>query len=547
MADSASISNKCTNTVSVKVEINGKEVTSNQGGLISLVVTKGINKLPSASLIFSKKCHDKKSASDDFPLGGKITIKIGYDLKPDVIFKGLIIRQSGQLMTNKPGIIELECKDPCIHLTLKNNSHNHPIGNEDNDTDIAKSILNGYKSEGIEVGDFPKLEKRNQENRIQHETSDWDFLGLLAEANQCRFVIDEGKYSWIDTKISKKSSFTATMNLNIIEIQTDNDARKGTVDIHVKYWDSVKQQLITEIVQEKKGEKKSGFTLTENVTMNGFDTFAAKEIANKMASDNIQSVIRARVKVKGVDLAPGQYLTLQEVNPELDKDHFISAVTHQVNNGSWTTDIQIGLDKEPYSDKIKKEVPVTPEGNPAMKGLQIGVVTALEKDQQAGDHRIKVRIPQVTRPDKGEDSGFWVRLSSLYAGNQRGFVFRPEIGDEVVLGFINEDPGNPVLLGSLHSNKNPAPYPATDKNLQKGFKAKGEMELIFDDDKKSVEIKTKKGLSILMDESTEKIVLKDNHKNMITMSSSGIEMKSDGTITIEGKQVQIKGSRIDLG
>ena len=51
-------------------------------------------------------------------------------------------------------------------------------------------------------------------------------------------------------------------------------------------------------------------------------------------------------------------------------------------------------------------------------------------------------------------------LATLDAGKERGTFFRPEIGDEVVVGFLNDDPRHPVILGMCHSSAKPAPEPA---------------------------------------------------------------------------------------
>ena len=79
-------------------------------------------------------------------------------------------------------------------------------------------------------------------------------------------------------------------------------------------------------------------------------------------------------------------------------------------------------------------------------------------DKREGNHRIQVRLPFVAQTPTGTQSeGIWARLSTLYAGDKRGFVFRPEIGDEVIVGFINNDPNDAIVLGATHSNKYPAP------------------------------------------------------------------------------------------
>jgi len=52
------------------------------------------------------------------------------------------------------------------------------------------------------------------------------------------------------------------------------------------------------------------------------------------------------------------------------------------------------------------------------------------------------------------DDGIWARISTLDAGKQRGTFFRPEIGDEVIVGFLNDDPRYPVVLGMVNSSAN---------------------------------------------------------------------------------------------
>ena len=94
---------------------------------------------------------------------------------------------------------------------------------------------------------------------------------------------------------------------------------------------------------------------------------------------------------------------------------------------------------------------------PAIGGLQIGVVSQLQDDPD-GEDRILVQIPIIDN----QEQGIWCRVSSLDAGDSRGAYFRPEIGDEVIVGFINEDPNDAVVLGMLHSSAKPAPITASD-------------------------------------------------------------------------------------
>jgi uncharacterized protein involved in type VI secretion and phage assembly len=161
-------------------------------------------------------------------------------------------------------------------------------------------------------------------------------------------------------------------------------------------------------------------------------------------------------------------------------------------------------------------------------GLQIGVVVQLESDPD-GEDRIRVRIPVVDN----NDQGIWMRVASLDAGNDRGAFFRPEIGDEVIVGFINDDPRHAVVLGMLNSSAKPAPVTAKDVNHEKGFTTRSKMHLMFNDDTKTITIDTPAGNSIIIDEQGTKIEIKDQSSNKITMESSGIKIESPMNIEIK--------------
>ena len=173
----------------------------------------------------------------------------------------------------------------------------------------------------------------------------------------------------------------------------------------------------------------------------------------------------------------------------------MAGVRHTFANGNWETDVAFGLDPETYAATY----PVTaqPAGGllPAVNGLQIGIVTALEDDPD-GEDRIKCRLPLVS----DSEEGVWARLATLDAGNERGTFFRPEIDDEVIVGFLDDDPRFPVVLGQCHSSAKPAPEPAKDDNNLKGYVSRSKLKLTFDDDKKVVGLETPGGNKLTLSE-----------------------------------------------
>jgi uncharacterized protein involved in type VI secretion and phage assembly len=220
----------------------------------------------------------------------------------------------------------------------------------------------------------------------------------------------------------------------------------------------------------------------------------------------------------------------------------VSGVRHTFAGGSWTTDAAFGLRPETHARTYP--VSAVPAGGlvPTVPGLQIGVVTALADDPD-GEDRIRVRLPLVSTSDEG----VWARLATLDAGTTRGMFFRPEIDDEVVVGFLDGDPGAPVVLGQVHSSAKPAPEPPTDDNHVKGYVSRSAMKLLFDDDAKSVVLETPAGNRLTLSEDAKSVSLADQNGNAVTLDDGGITLTSakDLTLTAAG-DVKVEGANVSL-
>ena len=179
---------------------------------------------------------------------------------------------------------------------------------------------------------------------------------------------------------------------------------------------------------------------------------------------------------------------------------------------------------------------------PAISGLHVGVTTQLESDPE-GEDRILVQIPIIDN----EEQGIWARIAALDAGENRGSFFRPEVGDEVIVGFINDDPNDAVILGMLNSSVKPAPLTAADDNHEKGFVTRSGMKMIFNDDKISYTLETPAGKKLILDEDAGTISVEDEHKNVLTLDDKGITLESAGDINIKASgDVNMEGTNVNV-
>ncbi len=83
-----------------------------------------------------------------------------------------------------------------------------------------------------------------------------------------------------------------------------------------------------------------------------------------------------------------------------------------------------------------------------------GVVSARVVDHNDPKKMGRIKVQFFWQQD---GSTHWARATSPHAGPDRGFMFMPEVGDEVAVAFEDGDPERPVILGSLWNGVQMAP------------------------------------------------------------------------------------------
>jgi uncharacterized protein involved in type VI secretion and phage assembly len=135
----------------------------------------------------------------------------------------------------------------------------------------------------------------------------------------------------------------------------------------------------------------------------------------------------------------------------------------------------------------------------------------------------------------------------LDAGKERGSFFMPEVDDEVIVGFVDDNPNNAVVLGMMHSSKLPVPTEITDGNNLKGFYSREKMKLEFDEEKKAVVIETPNGNQLSISEDEKAISLKDQNGNKIVLNADGIVVESTKALTLKAAEdINIEGNNVNV-
>lgn len=132
---------------------------------------------------------------------------------------------------------------------------------------------------------------------------------------------------------------------------------------------------------------------------------------------------------------------------------------------------------------------VTPK--PIIQGPQTAVVVGPKGEEIYTDKygRVKVQFHWDRQGKSDENSSCWIRVAQVWAGKKWGAVYIPRIGQEVVVEFLEGDPDQPLITGSVYNDEQKVPYdlPAeqTKSTLKSNSSKGGEgfNEIRFEDKK----------------------------------------------------------------
>ena len=536
--------NSTASVVTVLIRINGAEIPKTFQ-VLSTIISKEVNRIPFAKIVLK----DGDPAKEDFPAsnddlfvpGNNIEVLAGYAANEDLLFKGVIVKQGIQIRTNGGSYLKLDCRDVLFKTTLvKNNNYYEEL----TDSDAVEEILSNYNIDSnISVTDVTHSEL------VQYEQTDWEFILTRSELNGFICVVDDGSFSFQKPDLQQEALITLIYGASVLEFDGEIDARLQYDSVKAHSWDAANQELI-EVEAAEPTLQDIGNLSIDDLTAVADKPSLTLRHGGQVIQDKLQSWAdaellkirlsksRGRVRFHGFPtVKPNNIVKLQGFGDRFNGTVFVSGVRHEIQGGTWQTDIQFGLqDLSPnYSLFSNNQKPK--KNASEISGLQIGVVTQIE-DDPAGENRILVKLPIVNINSQGT----WARLATLDAGENRGMFFLPEEGDEVIVGFVNNDPRNLVILGMLHSSKMKAPFEASKDNFEKGYVSKSGIKMVFDDDKESIRIETPAGKYITLDDNEGIIELEDENKNKLIMNSDGITIESSGRLELKsGTELKIEG------
>lgn len=458
----------------------------------SIHIQHAVNTIPTATLSLKEASVDEEKDDPVFSAGMTLTIAAG---KPgsalQILFKGILVQTRIRLGTQRETILELHCQAEPFRMNI---SPINQLYTESTYHEIVESLFNKYE---IPVQIAPT--DVQHEHILQHQCTDWDFVLYMMRQNHRVCIIRPE-----ETLIQKPSLLPqAAIPLKIGDPLEDIDLQ--TVKTEPESMDA------KESIEERQ------------------KIASARGVLHCNGTHEVQS---------------GDTVFLSGIHKTFDGLYYTSGVTHEFKDKQWKTKLHLGLSFPEASETICSSPQALADCRQSIHGLQIGVVTELSNDP-TGEFRIKVQLPLHM---DGQESGYWARYSNLHAGKNRGTLFFPEIGDEVIVGFIDQNPQNPIILGALHSSAKPSPIPLQDHNPTKGFITRSGIQMLLDDESPKFTVQMPSGKLICLDDAQNSMEWKDNHGNSIRMDASGIHIKSakDLLFQCRGKMKQEADDNIEI-
>ncbi len=507
--------------------------------LVSISVKKSVNRIGKAVLLY--QAGDMPSASvpqsddDTFAVGAQIRIEVGYGDDESVLFEGVVISHGVEIGRGNKGMLRVECRDYAFPTTQGRHSR---VFIDSTDSAAIQAVLGEYSplSPSVE-GTTAKYGEL-----VQYYSTDWDFVLSLADRNGMVATVEGKKITVGKPVVGGSPVLSLTYGPDIISFQADVSAEGQLSDIEASAWDPAKQESIG-----GKSKKPSlnaqgsddATKLGETAGMKGWKlqtvgTVDADALANwadacrlRAGMSRIQGSVTFSGSAKAV---AGSLIQLDGFGKHFDGAAYAGSVEHGIRHGNWETTVNMGLSAEVITGKRHTSAPAASGLLPGIGGLHIGKMVKSDGDP-AKMGRIQIEIPTLN----GDNNVVWARLASTWASSEYGSFIIPDAGDEVVVGFFNNDPCYPVVLGSIYSSSRKSPYELTAENNVRALVTKEKIKLIFDEKDKSVTIETPGNNRIVISDKEKGIALSDQNGNKIVMDKGGITIESAKELNLKAK------------
>ena len=534
------------NVALYSILVDGSEVDESLSKRIREVRILSYLRLPdmcTLSVVYQKgnEGEDQPIDSHPFDIGKSLEIKLGArdQLTTTSLFKGQVVSQ------------ELNFGAGGVELMVRGYDRSHALirarkvrtFQNQTTSDIVSKVLGeaGFSAQCDSTGDPHDFMQQDNE-------TDWDFIWRLAERVGFEFVVQDTKayfrkpnadspveLDWPQTLRSFSPRVTATQQAQQVTLGAFDPKTKQAIGVTVSSPEQVARIGVERSTVASAFDGADIHIATEPVTSQSEGQAVAQALLDKLANGYIAA---EGVSDGNPSIRAGTCVQVSGLGQKFSGLYRVAAATHVLRGGAT---YETHFANSPSHTLLGSLGGDRASGAPVFGAqLVVGLVTNNADPDKMG--RVRVQYPSL-----GPDAeGAWAPIASVSAGNARGVMMLPVVGEEVLVGFEHGDTRRPYVLGSLFNGTD---LPGDDlTQSQDGSFAVLSDQKIVATAKDAMNLTTKQSLTVSADQN-----ISETAKQSYTIESQqgDISIKADmGNITIEGTQsVTIKcgGSSIQIG
>jgi uncharacterized protein involved in type VI secretion and phage assembly len=183
-------------------------------------------------------------------------------------------------------------------------------------------------------------------------------------------------------------------------------------------------------------------------------------------------------------------------------------------------------------------------------GRWYGVASAIVTDisDPDGQGRVKLKLPWAPDGDGGQGYEAWARIATLFAGNNRGSWFIPDVDDEVLVAFEHGDPRRPYVLGGLWNGRDSPPESMSGKNYKKVLRSRNGVKITLDDQdgQESLKLETPGGQKLTLKDGPGAVTIEDSNGNSVKLETAGITVTAAAKVTVNASQVAVSAGMVTV-
>jgi phage protein D/phage baseplate assembly protein gpV len=387
---------------------------------------------------------------------------------------------------------------------------------------------------------------------MQYNQTDWDFIWSRAQRIGYQVYYHNGKLNFkkMDSVISGSNPAKLTWGYNLRRFEPRLSAIGQVNETIASGWDPVEKK---EIIGKKSGDVKivpeigMGQNVGGDATKKAFGSPAINYLAdtpvfNASEAELIATGEKSRTESTFIQaegecaygdprLIAGKKVVVDGIGNRFGGKYYVTEAQHHYSRGTYT--VYFGV-----SGQTPNTIHALLNNGGGNHSNRIdGVVTAVVT-KNSGDpndlSRIQVKFPWLPKDNGAELSSAWARIATPGGGKDRGFLFFPEINDEVLVAFEHGDINYPLIVGGLWNKKDLPPLKNTDavksgEVNQRVLKSRSGHQIMLDDTKGAEKIS-------IQDKSTKNIIEFDVDKKSITFKAEGdLIFEAGGKFTVTSK------------